>query len=398
MKKILALVLAMAMVMSLVACGGNKDTKDPDPKPNQEVQSGLVENTPSTEITPEPEKQLEVVEPEFAAYITNEDMSGYTELTSLNHTRFSIPTDIYNDSTNMMEYLGIMMAVAFAGMNPDMTAEEQAELDEMTKILEKPAIMETPDAFIMMDAVNTATLMIATSENTEGTKIEDIDAEFLNGILEETDSSDTDIFFEEDAEMPNDPATEAEIPEAEVSTDIDEGEDVLLIAPNPNAGAAKDTEGAEDGDIIVDSVLTTGTEEAGETNPAEQLIIGEPLVKTEDKLIAPINGLVDTTDAEGNEIQVEVAGYVTVVIKDGYIVTAAYFGIPAEDGGDWMLTTMRSIVIDIENPGMSEEEYEQSMSSLFGMEVEDEDISDASEILVDDENTEISDASDILNN
>ena len=201
-KRALALCLALVMSMSLVACGGDKD-KDKEANDTNQVVSETVDKD-TTENTDEGEKPIEdttdekvpeegteqkpegeTTENSTESKDINVNNGELTEIASVNHTRFSMPTALYEDSMGMMEYL---MVIFGAGLTE---GSEMTEEDAL-KLLSKNTVMESNASFSFANMVDIKVLNVETTENVENVDVATLDVSAIENMIADSEENTAD--------------------------------------------------------------------------------------------------------------------------------------------------------------------------------------------------------------
>ena len=332
MKKLLALVLSLVMMLSLVACGGKTDSKKDNTKDTNNSHSidnvqNENANTPTDDGTGSDvgnndtgSSIFESAGQKVTAYLgANESVKNGKEITSVHHARFQVDADEYKKSIDMNDFLSMILMAAFSGL----TGGEDALVDMMSK----PLRMELPDGFMMM-SIDTGAMTIVMNSNSETT-----DGEGIQDFSALRDASIEEIKQHLDASM-------------------------------ESMNSSEET-GADDFQFSV-----------GEVFRFEDKIIFEMSMRMN---VPDVDATLKDPDTNNLTKTVESSGYGSIVFSD----TEAFVGIFLTDQFDTsvMLSCAKSLTIDESVEGISEDEVNKGFfgdgSGLdFGFNLDDIDLGD----------------------
>lgn len=297
MKKFLALALALTMVISLAACGEKGEIKQKGEPGNQKhekidsVDDGGIKKSESNKST----DAVNSTSPYLDADVT---MLNH-EVTSVNHTRFKIPSDIIEGKRSLMEYFIAAFSYSLAQEGAELSEEEKAELRSMVN---NGFIMDYNEMYMVVDASSSYVAVVSTYQNSENTKFEDIT-------------------------------------------------DIKSLVESVMQSNITDTEGSEGDTELVSS--------------PDNFKVGELVAEDSTKKIYECTGINTGLTEEMNEVNVNMEGYLTVIIEDEYVSVAFVMYNSEEQPKDWALSFIKSIEIDPANPGTAESSAE-SLADMFG--------------------------------
>lgn len=364
MKKFLAIVLALAMVMSLVACGGNKDNQTlPD-------SSAEIDNVQTPDPAPEVDK--------INAYLEGAEYTeGMHEITSMDYVRLVMPKAAYEESVGYQEYMMASMLALSAAFGGDIS-ESGMTMEEVEAILNKPMVMDLADAFSYINPMTTATAVVTVMDNTDNLTIDSVTLEnaqeILNTIGDETteepiateDETEVIVSGEEVEGVETVVGGEDEVLEVEIT---DEKPNMLTTeTPDAAITMAPDTEVADTEvtddkevdtkaeDTTVDgSIETTGEAVEGEVGTGDTIMaevdttiyVNEEIARADDKVIFSIKTNMEVANEDGTIKAVEATGYATLITCEGKLC-AAMIVSDAANTIDWDLKFIQGVNMDAE--------------------------------------------------
>lgn len=319
MKKFLAILLSLVMVLSLVACGNKTTSTTPSTTPSTTSTTTNTEDNVSVEPTVTEDVNTErEVETKLTAYISDgEDVSNFTEVVDIPHLRFLVDKEYYDNSTDFMDFFMQSLSYAMASeMSEEELAENTTEDFEMPteegilNMLKGNLIMHSSESFVLVNMTTGAMSVVAPqSVNGEGA---------FDGVDFTTISEDDLKDYLSDA-----------------------------MSSTESMGIDEDSEDAK--------------YNLGEVYKFDDKVIFEVDVTMNMPDMSEIVSLTDTEESEPEYHEVTTYGY-GVIVFNGTETFVGMFLTENEDRGTTLMSA-RSLVIDETVEGMDDEEL---YSDLFG--------------------------------
>lgn len=352
MKKFLAAFMALAMTFSLAACGGEEDTPDSSTTPNETEE--IIE-----------QEEIDTNSP----YLAEGEGDDLVKMDGVNHTIFRLPSSVTDNTVDALTYMFTVLAGSFQG--------SEDEVDDVDYILDKNIMEAYNESFSIINPNMDYLVTVVTGANENGLTIEGLDLETIDEFMqamtasvEGSESTDDTTVADEPAddttvadEAADDIISEADIDSAaEESADRDttvsdttEPADVTEPTDTTEPTADEDT---SDGNEVVEDTSIAGGEET------EDFVLGEVYASDDTKVIYNLTANISGTDTLGEPVDQQMAGYLAVVIKDGYMSCGIVLSKDTSSA-PWAELFIKSLEIDATNEG-SYPSFEEAMSEGLG--------------------------------
>ena len=371
MKKFLAAFMALAMTFSLAACGGDEDTPDSSTTPNETEE--IIE-----------QEEIDTNSP----YLSEGEGDDLVKMDGVNHTIFRLPSSVTDNTVDALTYMFTVLAGSFQG--------SEDEVDDVDNVLDKNIMEAYNESFSIISPNMDYLVTVVTGANENGLTLEGLDLETIDEFMQAMTASvegteptdDTTITDEATddttvADKATDDTTVADEP-TDDTTVADEATDDTTVADVDSAAeesADSDTtvsdttepddateptdttepttdEDTSDGNEVVEDTSIAGGEET------EDFVLGEVYASDDTKVIYNLTANISGTDTLGEPVDQQMAGYLAVVIKDGYMSCGIVLSKDTSSA-PWAELFIKSLEIDATNEG-SYPSFEEVMSEGLG--------------------------------
>ena len=350
MKKFLAAFMALAMTFSLAACGGEEDTPDSSTTPNETEE--IIE-----------QEEIDTNSP----YLAEGEGDDLVKMDGVNHTIFRLPSSVTDNTVDALTYMFTVLAGSFQG--------SEDEVDDVDYILDKNIMEAYNESFSIINPNMDYLVTVVTGANENGLTIEGLDLETIDEFMqamtatvETTESTDDTTVADE----PNDDATVADeatddttVADVDSATEESADSDTTVSDTTEPADATEPTDTTEstadedvsDGNEVVDDTSVAGEE-------TEDFVLGEVYASDDTKVIYNLTANISGTDTLGEPVDQQMAGYLAVVIKDGYMSCGIVLSKDTSSA-PWAELFIKSLEIDATNEG-SYPSFDEAMSDGLG--------------------------------
>ena len=351
MKKFLAAFMALAMTFSLAACGGDEDTPDSSTTPNETEE--IVE-----------QEEIDTNSP----YLSEGEGDDLVKMDGVNHTIFRLPSSVTDNTVDALTYMFTVLAGSFQG--------SEDEVDDVDNVLDKNIMEAYNESFSVISPNMDYLVTVVTGANENGLTLEGLDLETIDEFMqamtasvEGTEPTDDDTVADEatDNTTVADEATDEITSEADVNSAAEESadSDTTVSDTTEPADATEPTDTTEpadedvsDGNEVVEDTSIAGGEET------EDFVLGEVYASDDTKVIYNLTANISGTDTLGEPVDQQMAGYLAVVIKDGYMSCGIVLSKDTSSA-PWAELFIKSLEIDDTNEG-SYPSFEEVMSEGLG--------------------------------
>lgn len=352
MKKFLAAFMALAMTFSLAACGGDEDTPDTSTNPNETEE--IVE-----------QEEIDTNSP----YLSEGEGDDLVKMDGVNHTIFRLPSSVTDNTVDALTYMFTVLAGSFQG--------SEDEVDDVDYILDKNIMEAYNESFSIINPNMDYLVTVVTGANENGLTIEGLDLETIDEFMqamtasvEGTESTDDTTVADDatDDTTVADEATDEITSETDVDSAVEESadSDATVSDTTEPADATEPTDTTEptadedtpDGNEVVEDTSIAGGEET------EDFVLGEVYASDDTKVIYNLTANISGTDTLGEPVDQQMAGYLAVVIKDGYMSCGIVLSKDTSSA-PWAELFIKSLEIDATNEG-SYPSFEEVMSEGLG--------------------------------
>lgn len=352
MKKFLAAFMALAMTFSLAACGGDEDTPDSSTTPNETEE--IIE-----------QEEIDTNSP----YLSEGEGDDLVKMDGVNHTIFRLPSSVTDNTVDALTYMFTVLAGSFKG--------SEDEVDDIDYILDKNIMEAYNESFSIISPNMDYLVTVVTGANENGLTIEGLDLETIDEFMqamtasvEGTESTDDTTVADDatDDTTVADEATDEITSEADVDSAVEESadSDATVSDTTEPADATEPTDTTEptadedtpDGNEVVEDTSIAGGEET------EDFVLGEVYASDDTKVIYNLTANISGTDTLGEPVDQQMAGYLAVVIKDGYMSCGIVLSKDTSSA-PWAELFIKSLEIDATNEG-SYPSFEEVMSEGLG--------------------------------
>lgn len=350
MKKFLAAFMALAMTFSLAACGGDEDTPDSSTTPNETEE--IIE-----------QEEIDTNSP----YLSEGEGDDLVKMDGVNHTIFRLPSSVTDNTVDALTYMFTVLAGSFQG--------SEDEVDDVDNVLDKNIMEAYNESFSVINPNMDYLVTVVTGANENGLTIDGLDLETIDEFMqamtasvEGTESTDDTTITDEvtdevTSEADADSATEADADSA-VEESADSDTTVSDTTEPADATEPTDTteptadEDVSDGNEVVEDTSIAGGEET------EDFVLGEVYASDDTKVIYNLTANISGTDTLGEPVDQQMAGYLAVVIKDGYMSCGIVLS-KDNSSAPWAELFIKSLEIDATNEG-SYPSFDEAMSEGLG--------------------------------
>lgn len=352
MKKFLAAFMALAMTFSLAACGGDEDTPDSSTTPNETEE--IIE-----------QEEIDTNSP----YLAEGEGDDLVKMDGVNHTIFRLPSSVTDNTVDALTYMFTVLAGSFQG--------SEDEVDDVDYILDKNIMEAYNESFSIINPNMDYLVTVVTGANENGLTIEGLDLETIDEFMqamtasvEGTESTDDTTVADDatDDTTVADEATDEITSEVDVDSAAEESADSNTTVSDTTepADATEPTDTTEptadedtsDGNEVVEDTSIAGGEET------EDFVLGEVYASDDTKVIYNLTANISGTDTLGEPVDQQMAGYLAVVIKDGYMSCGIVLSKDTSSA-PWAELFIKSLEIDATNEG-SYPSFEEAMSEGLG--------------------------------
>ena len=331
MKKFLAAFMALAMTFSLAACGGEEDTPDSSTTPNETEE--IIE-----------QEEIDTNSP----YLAEGEGDDLVKMDGVNHTIFRLPSSVTDNTVDALTYMFTVLAGSFQG--------SEDEVDDVDYILDKNIMEAYNESFSIINPNMDYLVTVVTGANENGLTIEGLDLETIDEFMqamtatvETTESTDDTTVADVDS------ATEESADSDTTVSDTTEPADATEPTDTTEPTADEDT---PDGNEVVEDNSVAGEEET------EDFVLGEVYASDDTKVIYNLTANISGADTLGEPVDQQMAGYLAVVIKDGYMSCGIVLS-KDNSSAPWAELFIKSLEIDATNEG-SYPSFDEAMSEGLG--------------------------------
>lgn len=350
MKKFLAAFMALAMTFSLAACGGEEDTPDSSTTPNETEE--IIE-----------QEEIDTNSP----YLAEGEGDDLVKMDGVNHTIFRLPSSVTDNTVDALTYMFTVLAGSFQG--------SEDEVDDVDYILDKNIMEAYNESFSIINPNMDYLVTVVTGANENGLTIEGLDLETIDEFMQAMTASVEGTEYTDDTTVADDATdevtSEADVDsatEADVNSAVEESadSDTTVSDTTEPADATEPTDTTEptadedvsDGNEVVEDTSIAGGEET------EDFVLGEVYASDDTKVIYNLTANISGTDTLGEPVDQQMAGYLAVVIKDGYMSCGIVLSKDTSSA-PWDELFIKSLEIDATNEG-SYPSFEEVMSEGLG--------------------------------
>lgn len=344
MKKFLAAFMALAMTFSLAACGGDEDTPDTSTTPNETEE--IIE-----------QEEIDTNSP----YLSEGEGDDLVKMDGVNHTIFRLPSSVTDNTVDALTYMFTVLAGSFQG--------SEDEADDVDYILDKNIMEAYNESFSIINPNMDYLVTVVTGANENGLTIEGLDLETIDEFMQAMTASvegteDTDDTTVAD-EATDDTTVTDEATDVDSAAEESADSDTTVSNTTEPADATEPTDTTEptaDEDVSDDNEVVDDTSVAGEET--EDFVLGEVYASNDTKVIYNLTANISGTDTLGEPVDQQMAGYLAVVIKDGYMSCGIVLSKDTSSA-PWAELFIKSLEIDATNEG-SYPSFEEVMSEGLG--------------------------------
>lgn len=344
MKKFLAAFMALAMTFSLAACGGDEDTPDSSTTPNETEE--IIE-----------QEEIDTNSP----YLAEGEGDDLVKMDGVNHTIFRLPSSVTDNTVDALTYMFTVLAGSFQG--------SEDEVDDVDYILDKNIMEAYNESFSIINPNMDYLVTVVTGANENGLTIEGLDLETIDEFMQAMTASVEGTESTDDTTVADDATDDTTV--ADEATDVDSAaeesadSDTTVSNTTEPADATEPTDTTEptaDEDVSDDNEVVDDTSVAGEET--EDFVLGEVYASNDTKVIYNLTANISGTDTLGEPVDQQMAGYLAVVIKDGYMSCGIVLSKDTSSA-PWAELFIKSLEIDATNEG-SYPSFEEVMSEGLG--------------------------------
>lgn len=351
MKKFLAAFMALAMTFSLAACGGEEDTPDSSTTPNETEE--IVE-----------QEEIDTNSP----YLSEGEGDDLVKMDGVNHTIFRLPSSVTDNTVDALTYMFTVLAGSFQG--------SEDEVDDVDYILDKNIMEAYNESFSIINPNMDYLVTVVTGANENGLTIEGLDLETIDEFMqamtasvegtEPTDDATVADEATDDATIANEPTDDTTVADVDSAVEESADSDATVSDTTEPADATEPTDTTEptadedtpDGNEVAEDTSIAGGEET------EDFVLGEVYASDDTKVIYNLTANISGTDTLGEPVDQQMAGYLAVVIKDGYMSCGIVLSKDTSSA-PWAELFIKSLEIDATNEG-SYPSFEEVMSEGLG--------------------------------
>lgn len=344
MKKFLAAFMALAMTFSLAACGGEEDTPDSSTTPNETEE--IIE-----------QEEIDTNSP----YLSEGEGDDLVKMDGVNHTIFRLPSSVTDNTVDALTYMFTVLAGSFQG--------SEDEVDDVDYILDKNIMEAYNESFSIINPNMDYLVTVVTGANENGLTIEGLDLETIDEFMQAMTASVEGTESTDDTTVADEPADDTTVAdEADVDSAVEESadSDTTVSDTTEPADVTEPTDTTEptadedtsDGNEVVEDTSIAGGEET------EDFVLGEVYASDDTKVIYNLTANISGTDTLGEPVDQQMAGYLAVVIKDGYMSCGIVLSKDTSSA-PWAELFIKSLEIDATNEG-SYPSFEEVMSEGLG--------------------------------
>mgnify|MGYP002800850412 CR=1 FL=1 len=351
MKKFLAAFMALAMTFSLAACGGEEDTPDSSTTPNETEE--IVE-----------QEEIDTNSP----YLSEGEGDDLVKMDGVNHTIFRLPSSVTDNTVDALTYMFTVLAGSFQG--------SEDEVDDVDYILDKNIMEAYNESFSIINPNMDYLVTVVTGANENGLTIEGLDLETIDEFMqamtasvEGTETTDDATVADEatdDATIANEPTDDTTVADVDSAVEESADSDATVSDTTEPADVTEPTDTTEptadedtpDGNEVAEDTSIAGGEET------EDFVLGEVYASDDTKVIYNLTANISGTDTLGEPVDQQMAGYLAVVIKDGYMSCGIVLSKDTSSA-PWAELFIKSLEIDPTNEG-SYPSFEEVMSEGLG--------------------------------
>ena len=350
MKKFLAAFMALAMTFSLAACGGEEDTPDSSTTPNETEE--IIE-----------QEEIDTNSP----YLAEGEGDDLVKMDGVNYTIFRLPSSVTDNTVDALTYMFTVLAGSFQG--------SEDEVDDVDYILDKNIMEAYNESFSIINPNMDYLVTVVTGANENGLTIEGLDLETIDEFMqamtatvETTESTDDTTVADEpndDATVTDEATDDTTVADVDSATEESADSDTTVSDTTEPADATEPTDTTEstadedvsDGNEVVDDTSVAGEE-------TEDFVLGEVYASDDTKVIYNLTANISGTDTLGEPVDQQMAGYLAVVIKDGYMSCGIVLSKDTSSA-PWAELFIKSLEIDATNEG-SYPSFDEAMSEGLG--------------------------------